>query len=191
MSLHLPRRAAVWLALVCAGVDASQTFTVPDLQSLLQSAPPEQAVPFHEMRESPWLATPIESRGTLHSSPERLEKRIESPRQETWLLLADRMEWVGPGGVGSKQILFNRAPAVAALADALRFIVAGNLVALEQNFRIELLGDERLWSAQLQPRSPEVARSLDHLELHGAGTRLQVIIVVERQGERTTTLLRP
>ena len=191
MSLDLARRVAVLLALSCAGSGACHAFTVPDLQRLLQSAPTSQVVPYHEVRESPWLAAPVESRGTLHSSRERLEKRVETPRRETWLILADRMEWVGPNGVGGKQILFNGAPAVAALAEALRRVIAGDLVGLEQSFRIELRGDERLWTAQLLPRDPEVARSLDYLELRGAGALLQVIIVAERQGERTTTRLRP
>jgi len=191
MSVGLLRQGAAFLSLFCASTGSCFALTLSDLQRLLHSARSEQAVPFHEVRESPWLTVPVESRGTLHSSPERLEKRVETPRQETWLILADRLEWVGPNGVGGKQILFNGAPAVAALAEALRRVIAGDLVGLEQSFRIELRGDERLWTAQLLPRDPEVARSLDYLELRGAGALLQVIIVAERQGERTTTRLRP
>ena len=191
MSVDLLRQVTALLSLVCAGVGSCYALTVTDLQHLLQSVPSAQAVPFHEVRESPWLATPVESRGTLHSSPERLEKRVETPRPETWVILADRMEWIGPNNVDSKQVLFSGVPAVAALAEALRRVIAGNLVALARNFRIEIRGDEHLWIVKLQPRSPEVARSLDYLELRGAGALLQVIIVAESQGERTTTRLRP
>ena len=191
MSVDLLRQVAASLSFFCASVGSCYGLTVTELQHLLQSAPSEQAVPFHEVRESPWLATPVESRGTLHSHPERLEKRVETPRQETWVILADRMEWMGPNSVGSKQVLFSGAPAVAALAEALRRVIAGDLVALERDFRIEIRGDARLWTAQLQPRRPEVARSLDYLELRGAGALLQVIIVAESQGDRTTTRLRP
>jgi len=168
----------------------AHALTVSELQRLLQSAS-VPVVSFHELRESPWLAAPAESRGTMHSSAERLEKRVEAPRQETWRLLPDRMEWLGPDGVRGKQIPFSEAPAVAALANALRRIVAGDLLALERDFSIELHGDARLWDILLLPRSVEVARHLDHLALQGAGARLQVIVVVEREGARTTTRLHP
>jgi hypothetical protein len=190
MSLDHLRSIALALALMGTAVGIANALTVPELQRHLQSAP-VQAVPFHELRESPWLATPVESRGTMSSSSKRLEKRVLAPRQETWRLLSDRMEWVGPDGVASKQILFSDAPAVAALADALRHVVAGDLLALERDFNIELRGSEQSWDVRLLPRSAVAVRHLDSLELQGTGGRLQVIVVVERSGERTTTRLYP
>lgn len=163
-------------------------WSVPELQALLQ-AQPARALPFEEVRESPWLAAPRISRGTLHSSAQGLEKRVSEPRAETWRLLSDRMEWVGADGQPARILRYADAPAVAALAGALRLAVAGNLGALQDDFRIELGGQASLWTARLQPRRPEVARSLDHLELQGTQGRLQVIIVHERSGERTTTRL--
>lgn len=181
---------ALVFACLSAASGAAWAITVPELQRLLQSSP-KQSVPFEELRESPWLAAPQTSRGTMHSTPQSLEKRIESPRQETWRLLPDRIEFLGAGGTGGKQILFSQAPALAALADVMRRVVAGDLVALEREFRIELHGDERAWRAQLQPRSADVGRYLESVELQGTANRLQIIIVSERQGERTTTRLLP
>jgi len=166
----------------------ASALTVAELQRLLKSGA-AASLDFQETRESPWLAAPVESRGSLHSSSGLLEKRVTAPRQETWRIYSDRMEWLGADGVASKQIRFSDAPAVAALANALRRIVAADLLALEPYFSIELQGDELRWTARLQPRSPAVGRALDHLELQGEAAALQVIIVVERQGERTTTRL--
>jgi hypothetical protein len=176
------------VALVATAANAAGEFGVAELQRLLQSSA-KPTVRFQELRESPWLPAPASSRGTMHSEPGALEKRVESPRKETWRLLPDRVEWVGEGG--SKQILFTRAPALAALSDVMRRVVAGDIVALERDFRIQLSGDERVWRAQLQPRSAEVGRHLDQVELQGTGGQLQVIIVLERRGERTTTRLNP
>lgn len=181
-------RRLVALLLVGLAAGAAQALTVPELQRLLKSGS-TVSLAFQETRESPWLSAPLQSRGSLHSSPGLLEKRVVAPRPETWRLRADRMEWVGPDGVASRQIFFSDAPAVAALANALRLIVAGDLAALEADFRIELQGDERQWTARLQPRSAAVGRQLDHLALQGEASALQVIIVVEPQGERTTTRL--
>lgn len=185
----LPRFAAV-AALAFGAAGPVFALTVPELQRLLQAAPPK-AVAFAETRESPWLATPAETRGTMLSKPGVLEKRVEAPREETWRMLSDRVEYVGPGQTASRQILFSQAPAVAFLANALRRVVAGDLSALERDFRIELRGDRQAWSARLQPSAEEAARYLDYLELQGAGGELRTIVVVERQGERTTTRLNP
>ncbi len=182
------RHLGLGAVLVSVGAGAAGVLGVAELQRLLQSSA-KPAVRFEEVRESPWLSTPVTARGTLHSTPGALEKRVESPRRETWRLLADRIEMQGAGG--AQQILFSQAPALAPLSDLMRRVVAGDLVALERDFSIELSGDGRVWRARLQPRSAQVGRHLAQVDLQGTGGQLQVIIVVERQGERTTTRLHP
>ena len=125
MNLAVARQLACIVVSLAAGTCICLALTLAELERLLQSTAATQAVPFHEVRESSWMSAPVESRGTLRSSPGRLEKRVESPRQETWLILDDRMEWIGPNAE-SKRILFSGAPAVAALAHALRSAVAGD-----------------------------------------------------------------
>lgn len=176
----------VGLLLAGLGVDGANALTLPELQRMLKTGP-AHSFAFQESRESPWLSAPKESRGTMHSSQGLLEKRVVYPQQETWRLWSDRMEWVGPDGATNRQISFKDAPAVGALANALRLVVAGDLAELEADFRIELQGDERRWTVRLQPRNPNVGKRIDHLELEGAGAALQVVVLVERQGERTTT----
>lgn len=178
--------AALALALMAGW---AQALTVPELQRLLQAAPQPEAR-YEEVRESPWLSAPVTTRGTLHVTPQALEKRIDMPRRETWRLLADRVEWLGPNG-GRKQILFSQAAALQALADVTRRAVAGDLAALERDFDIVVSGDQAVWSARLQPRGAAVARQLESVELQGTDGRLRVLIVTERQGERTTTRILP
>jgi hypothetical protein len=188
-SLLRQARVLAWFVFA-AGGGLAHALTVAQLQALLQSAPKPDA-PYVETRESPWLSSPVTTRGTLHLTPQALEKRVEQPRQETWRLLDDRLEWQGPGGAGRKQILFSQAPALQALADVTRRAVAGDLLALERDFSIAVHGDERVWSAQLQPRTALLSRQLETVELQGTGGRLRVLIVSERQGERTTTRILP
>jgi hypothetical protein len=169
---------------------AADSITAVELQRLLQAAP-RSSIAFEEVRESPWLAAPVTSRGTLRSTPQALEKHVESPRKEIWRLLPDRVEWVGSGGGAPKQIGFGQAPALAALSAVMRHVLAGDFAALQREFRVELSGDKAVWRAHLQPRAADVSRYLESVELQGSSGRLQVIIVVERQGERTTTRLLP
>lgn len=176
--------------ILCLAANVAHALTAGELQQLLQGAPKAQAR-YEETRESPWLSSPVTTRGILRATPQVLEKRVESPREETWRLLEDRAEWIGPGGAGRKQILFSQAPALQVLADVSRRATAGDLAALARDFNIVVRGDERVWSVQLQPRTPEVSRQLESVELQGTGNRLRVLIVVERRGERTTTRLLP
>lgn len=174
--------------LLLAGLPAlAQALTVPELQQLLQHGD-RPDVRYRETRESPWLSAPVVTEGVLHASADALEKRVASPRPETWRLLPDRLEWQGADGQ-RKQVLFRDAPALQALADATRHAVAGDLAALARDFTITVQGSPQAWSARLQPRSAALQRQLESLALQGSGARLQVLIVTERQGERTTTRL--
>jgi hypothetical protein len=190
----MKRRVILLASLRCCllpgltGTAVAQGFGIARLQRLLQDAP-QVAVRYTELRESRWLAAPIESSGTLRSTPTMLEKRVEQPRPETWRILDDRMQIGTPGEVGAREIMLDQAPAAAALAQTLRRVLAGELQALHKDFRLELSGDERAWTLQLTPRQDDVARQLKRIDLHGAGPRLLVMVILETQGDRTTTRL--
>jgi hypothetical protein len=176
------------MLLSVAGAAFAEALSVEHLQRLLQDAP-HADVRFTEMRESRWLAAPIESSGTMRSNAMMLEKRVERPRPETWRILSDRMQVTAPGSDGVKEVMLDRAPGAAALAATLRRVMAGQLEALNKDFQLELSGDEREWTLQLTPRHPDVARQLKQISLQGAGRRLAVIVIQESQGDRTTTHL--
>lgn len=181
-------RVLCGLLLACT-TGAVHALTAADLQRLLQAGPRSEAS-YEEVRESPWLSSPVTTRGTLHVTPQGLEKRAQSPKQETWRMLQDRVEWTGPGGA-RKEILFKDFPALQPLADVTRRAIAGDLEALARDFRIVVSGDERVWSVQMRPQTALVTRQLQSVELQGTGSQLRVLIVTDRQGERTSTRIAP
>lgn len=182
------RLAALWAAGCAGGAAWAQPLSVDRLQRLLQDLPRGE-VRFTEVRESRWLAAPVASSGTLRSSAGVLERNVEMPRRETWRILADRMQLSTPGSDKVIEIPLDQAPAVAALAHTLRSLMAGNLEGLDAEFQLALSGDERDWTLQLTPRRPDVARQLAQISVHGRGRRLSSIVVIESQGDRTTTRL--
>ncbi|HRN77125.1 LolA-related protein [Ottowia sp.] len=182
-----------WLRCVAAGFllvmsHPVHAFDAAELQQSLHAAQPSE-VRYEETRESPWLAAPVTTRGILKATPDLLEKRVEWPRAEIWRLREDKAEWVGSGG--SKQISYEKAPALQILADVSRRAIAGDLHELARDFTIKVSGTADTWMARLQPHTPAVMRLIDSVELQGTGSTLRVLIVVERQGERTTTRLAP
>lgn len=197
------RYLSLWFVLFSGCMGSAHALTAGELQRLLQSAPAVD-IPFVEQRQSPWLTEAVESRGTVRSLPQGgLEKQVESPKQEIWRLLPDRMEWqslapatgntgsAGNSSNTSKQILFSKAPALGVLSDAIRHVVAGDFPALERDFKVVVQGDTKQWTAHLQPQSAEAVRYLDRLEMQGSGSRLLTLVIVERKGERTTTRFYP
>jgi hypothetical protein len=181
------RLLLVLVLLQAAGI--AHALTASELQRLLQPSarPPAR---YEEVRESPWLSSPVTTRGTLHVTADALEKRVDSPRAESWRLLRDRVEWKGPAGA-SKEIFFIKAPGLQALADVTRHAVAGDLQAIEREFHVVVSGDESVWSARLRPRDATLQRQLESVELQGTRGQIRVLIVTERQGERTTTRILP
>jgi hypothetical protein len=188
MRARLVRIALTGLSLAWAALAAAQPITVAGLQRLLLEAP-KRELRFRETRESQWLSAPVVSGGSMTSSATMLEKKVEYPRRETWRIRDDRMELIVPGSTAARSLMFSEAPAVAALADALRHVMAGDLQALDKDFRLLPGGDERQWTLRLTPRRHDLARFLQQLELQGTGPHVQVIVVLESQGDRTTTRL--
>lgn len=188
---HLAQALRWGLMLAAAGATGAafaQAWSVARLQRLLQDLPRTE-VRFTELRESRWLAAPVESSGTLRSSAGVLERQVELPRPETWRILSDRMQLSTPGSDKVMEIALDRAPAVAALAQTLRSVMAGDVEALNQDFELAVSGSERDWTLQLTPRQADVARQLRQISVHGAGRRLSTIVIVESLGDRTTTRL--
>jgi hypothetical protein len=99
------------------------------------------------------------------------------------------VQLLAPDASTARELMFTDVPAVAALANALRQAMAGDLQALDKDFQLVPGGDQRLWTLQLTPRRQEIGRFLKQLELQGAGPQVQVIVILESQGERTTTHL--
>jgi hypothetical protein len=182
------RRALLAAALLAAaGAATAQAFTTAALQRLLQDAP-KRTLRYTETRESPWLDAPVQASGTLRYSAGALEKVVEQPRRETWRILDDRMQRVD-GASAAKEIRFADVPAMAALANAMRSTLSGDLQALERDFALTLSGDPQQWTLQLKPRRSNVSQHVKQLELRGTRGRIDLIEILESRGERTTTHL--
>lgn len=188
MTTRFWRHIGLVLAAICALATTARAITLADLEPLLQSEPPG-TVSFEEIHESPWLATPVKSSGVLVWDPPMLEKRVLSPRQETWRLYPDHMEWIGSGGTGYREIRFDESPELAALANAIRGAVTGDMAGLEKDFYVVPDGNENRWSVKLTLRRPETSRNLDSIVFSGERSQVRMIVVSEQEGERTTIRL--
>ena len=141
---------------------------------------------FVETRHSPLLKTPLVTRGTLsYRRPDRLEKHVESPRDERIVLQGDGLTIDTPAGSRSVTGIAGRAPGVGALIEAVRAVRAGDLPVLEHDFELAVVGTRDNWRLRLTPRTPDVAQYVSAVTVSGAGARMQSIEVRETSGDRT------
>lgn len=191
------RTFALLVCLLFAMTQAAYALDTTQLEALLKASS-TTVVQYEERRESPWLDAPQRSRGTLSVEGPVLIKTVTSPRQEIWRLHPEYMEATQPLShteatfEHTRQILYSQAPGIGVFANALRAVVMGNLSALPEYFVLDMTGTERDWNLALTPKRAEDQRSLSRIEFTGARSGIETIVVIEPQGEKTTTtLLRP
>lgn len=174
------------LALALPTAEQTDTLTLDRLASIL-TVSTREPVGYEELRESPWLERRQHSYGTMYVFPDFLEKRVEFPQHEIWRLYSDHIVRVSPAGEDHQEVVFGDSAKIAVFANAFQYIVAGQVRELESDFHLNLTGNESDWSVKLKPRSSDVQRYLEQIEVRGNGAALREIIVLEPGGDRTTT----
>jgi len=186
------RRLLAALALAAASLPcaSAEPFGLPELMRALAAVPAAEAR-FTEVRRLEILSAPLELRGTLrYVRPDRLERRVRAPYEETIRIEGDRVSVENPSRGVHRNYALASLPAAYALVESLRATLAGDVEALERHYRLELAGTREVWHLTLTPREPGVAALLTQVRLHGSASRLTRIEYDEGPEERTVITLR-
>lgn len=165
---------------------ANRPFMLQELATLLRDNIPPR-LQYEEIRDSLWLDAPVISRGTLQSVPPMLEKKSLAPTSQTWRLYPDHMEW--SEGNETRVVQYVKQPKLGALSNAIRGVVFGDLNDISSDFKLTLEGGPESWRLRLTPATRELSDLLKQLEFQGTGAWIDKIIVIEAQGDTTTTVL--
>lgn len=148
-------------------------------------------VRFRELQYRRVLKAPLERAGELHFSPPALfEKRVLSPVMETYRLDGDTLSIALPER-RTRQISLRNQPLLGSLLLGFKAVVSGRLETLGPDFETSVSGTAASWTLRLQPRSPDVARYIDHILIVGQEIGPQRFEVLERSGDRTVTAIEP
>lgn len=186
------RRFVLALALAASSLTCApaEPFGLPELMRALAAVPSAEAR-FTEVRRLEVLSAPLELRGTLrYVRPDRLERRVRAPYEETIRIESDRVTVENPSRGLHRSYPLASLPAAYALVESLRATLAGDVAALERHYRLELAGSREAWRLTLTPREASVAALLTQVRLHGTQARLTRIEYDEGPGERTVITLR-
>ena len=184
------RRRLILLLLAAPAMAQSTPLDVPALMARL-AAVPERQSPFREEKRIGALTQPLISTGTLtYRRPGRLEKRTESPDRE--LLVIDGAQVVLTLGDEPPRVIpLRAAPELAAVIDAFRAPLAGDLPALRRAFQVTASGTAASWQLALVPNDPAVARLLRRAEVAGAGDAVRRIVIEQANGDTQTITVGP
>lgn len=153
----------------------------------------ERVAGFVERRHSALFRQPVELKGTLRFVPPALlERDVASPRRESVRIDGEQVTvrtWGEDGKTQTHRLALAAQPQLAALADALRAILAGDFAALERRFVVRLTQPPPRWSVELAPR--EEPTPVASIRLAGAAREVERLEIVEASGDRIEILLTP
>jgi len=173
---------------------AAPVASTPALEQLLArfAAMSGLSARFREEKRMALLAAPLVSEGTLYFAPKgRLARHITAPAPATVLIDEGSLRFADAGGTETMSLTQN--PVVRLFVDSFVKIFAGDRVALERMYTMELAalpaaadGVAR-WSLRLRPRVAPMTQIIERLELVGHDVALESMRVVEVGGDETLT----
>jgi len=167
---------------MASGVDAEWI-----LRQLAQPAPSQTG--FVELRGSALLKEPLRVEGQ-YRRPDAgtLVREVRTPYAET-TTIAEGQVSVARAGKPPRVFSLQRVPELADLQTSFGALLAGDLAALEQAYRLQSSGDARHWQLLLTPKADALARRIRGVTLHGQGRELRCIETLPAKGDVQRTLL--
>lgn len=141
-------------------------------------------VTFVEKKYIAILDRPVESTGELvYQPPARLEKRTLTPLVE--VLVLDRDLLVLERGKQRITMRLQQYPEIGAIVDSIRGTLAGDLAALERQYRVVLEGTHERWLLTLLPSDTQIAALVQRIEISGVRNELRRIEMLQADGDRS------
>lgn len=163
-----------------------------DLNQLIKSLaqPTLRERTFHETYYSHMLTTPSHKEGTLvFQPPDRLEKHVQIPTKESFIVNADNLLYENPSRDISLTFSLQEFPALATLIDGLRALFNGDPERLRQVFFVSVSHTPETWEMTLLPRTPHEEDGVDCIRLVGEDAFLRTIEIHETNGDHSTLAL--
>jgi hypothetical protein len=181
--------ATLFVAALGGGVDA-QTPAAPahDLSSLLAGMRSSRGVvaEFTETKELALLSSPLEAAGTISFvPPKRLVREITSPARSRLVVDGERARMEDDSG--HRDLDLSSSPIARQLIDSFVVLFNGDEKRLKELYEAEFSANGDDWKLRLVPRSMPLNRMVASFEMEGRGPRIDRMVSVEPDGDRTVT----
>ncbi len=174
------------LALVApAGAQNPTGWGLPQLMATLARVKSASAQ-FVERKTLRVLEAPLVSSGTLlYVAPDQVEKITVLPERERIAISGDKLIIEGGSGERPRTLSLANAPEIAAFVESIRATLAGDLLALDRFYRVELAGGPASWRLDLTPRAEKLAQLVHRIRISGSGEKITAVETDEGDGDRS------
>ncbi len=146
---------------------------------------------FIEEKKLDFLDHTLVQKGTLYfTAPDQLIKRITGPREEIYTIKGPNL-WIKITGKPEQHLRTDDHPILHAFIESQRAVLAGDLNALEQYYKLELEGVKKKWTLRLLPRDSKLSSRLKLISMQGSGTGLTEMQIIEVGGDITVLTFLP
>lgn len=150
----------------------------------------DTAVAFTEEKTSSFLNLPLIQKGVMqYRAPDTLIREQTSPTSVHISVVSDEVTVKDENS--ERRLDLNQIPLVKAFLSPLRATLAGDLQALQEHYRVAYSTQDTLWMLRLQPRTEQLQGFVNEVVLSGSGDQIQVIEILEKDGDRSVTNLSP
>jgi hypothetical protein len=141
---------------------------------------------FTEQKFVKLLNAPVESSGTLfYQAPDRFEKYTKKPVEEKMTVERDTVTLEQIARKKQQKLFVGSYPALAAIIDAMRGALSGNLAALQATFKISAEGNAGQWTLKLVPIDAEQLAYVHAIRVSGKGDFIDAIEILQADGDRS------
>ncbi len=178
--------AVLSLSLFMAGARGPAAAADWNVTHLMQSLAQQRGgkVAFSEKKYIALLDRPVESSGELvYQPPARLEKRTLKPNAES--LVLDRDVLVVERGKQKYTLQLQQYPEITAIVGIIRNTLAGDLEALQRQYRVDLQGSPERWSLTLLPSDARIAAMVQRIQISGTRDEVRQVEMLQADGDRS------
>ena len=165
----------------------------PQLDDLLKqlTREPPATTPFVEAHFSRLLSRPLIVSGELaYLGPDALGRTVQAPYREHTEIHGETVT-VEREGDKPRKFSLQRAPELRSLLSSFSSLLGGNRAGLEQQFDIDLKGDQKQWTLTLTPRNARVRERVHAIVVDGGGAEPRCLTTTQPNDNTTITLLGP
>lgn len=146
---------------------------------------------YTEEKKLALLALPLKSKGRiLFLPPGHLFRAVEAPEPATLRITPDELRTEDRDG--KQSIDLRRSDNLRVFITALVQVFAGDEAALQKAFTVTyapVADSKNGWTLELLPKEQSLQRMMKSLQLRGVGETVTAILVVDPNGDRTTTTI--
>lgn len=177
--------AALTLSVMAAKADEWQ---LPELMQLLAQNKSSKAT-FVEKKYIGIIDRPIESSGELaFTTPDKLIKRTLKPKFESLVLEGDNLTVDQPGKRRLTVSLLEH-PEISAFVESIRGTLAGDRLALEKFYTLNLSGSAEGWQLVLVPRQSRMIKIISRIQISGSYANIGIINFDQGDGDRSEMVI--